>query len=120
MVPIYVADGYLSPIVVASSFSQSWDVEAFEVAPDGLHLAFVSNENGSSRLSVLRLGSGKVRAVSAIPSGVMTGLEWHENGRDLGFSLAPAQSPSDVSVSYTHPPLTPNHDALLMMLHTQT
>lgn len=95
LVRIDVASGNLSPLVGASSVSQAWDVEAFEVAPDGEHLAFVSNENGSSRLSVLRLGSGKVRAVSAIPSGVMTGLEWHENGRDLGFSLAHAQSPSD-------------------------
>jgi dipeptidyl aminopeptidase/acylaminoacyl peptidase len=95
LVRIDVASGDLTPLGNNTSKSPAWDVEAFELSPDGEQLAFVSNENGSSRLSLLKLGSGKVRALSAIPAGVMTGLEWHENGRDLGFSLAHAQSPSD-------------------------
>lgn len=95
LVRIDVASGGLTPLGSNTSKSPVWDVEAFEVSPDGEQLAFVSNENGSSRLSLLKLSSGKVRAVSGIPAGVMTGLEWHENGRDLGFSLAHAQSPSD-------------------------
>jgi dipeptidyl aminopeptidase/acylaminoacyl peptidase len=95
LVRIDAATGNLVPLVRTASKTPTWDVEAFEVSPDGEHLAFVSNENGSSRLSVLQLGSGKVRPLSAIPSGVMTGLEWHANGRDLGFGLAHAQSPSD-------------------------
>jgi dipeptidyl aminopeptidase/acylaminoacyl peptidase len=95
LVRIDVASGNLTPLGSNTSKSPAWDVEAFEVSPDGEQLAFVSNENGSSRLSLVKLGSGKVRALSGIPAGVMTGLEWHENGRDLGFSLAHAQSPSD-------------------------
>jgi dipeptidyl aminopeptidase/acylaminoacyl peptidase len=95
LVRIDVASGNLTPLGSNTSKSPAWDVEAFEVSPDGEQLAFVSNENGSSRLSLVKLGSGKVRALSGIPTGVMTGLEWHENGRDLGFSLAHAQSPSD-------------------------
>ncbi len=95
LVRIDVASGSLTPLIRDASKSPAWDVEAFEVSPDGERLAFVVNENGSSRLSLLDLGSGKVRPLSGIPSGVMTGLEWHENGRDLGFSLAHAQSPSD-------------------------
>jgi dipeptidyl aminopeptidase/acylaminoacyl peptidase len=95
LVRIDVASGNLTPLGSNTSKSPAWDVEAFEVSPDGEQLAFVSNENGSSRLSLVKLGSGKVRALSGIPIGVMTGLEWHENGRDLGFSLAHAQSPSD-------------------------
>jgi dipeptidyl aminopeptidase/acylaminoacyl peptidase len=95
LVRIDVVSGDLTPLRNNTSKSPAWDVEAFEVSPDGEQLAFVSNENGSSRLSLVKLGSGKVRALSGIPTGVMTGLEWHENGRDLGFSLAHAQSPSD-------------------------
>jgi dipeptidyl aminopeptidase/acylaminoacyl peptidase len=95
LVRIDVASGGLTPLGSNTPKSPAWDIEAFEVSPDGEQLAFVSNENGSSRLSLLKLSSGKVRAVSGIPAGVMTGLEWHENGRDLGFSLAHAQSPSD-------------------------
>ena len=95
LVRIDVASGGLTPLGSNTPKLPAWDVEAFELSPDGEQLAFVSNENGSSRLSLLKLSSGKVRAVSGIPAGVMTGLEWHENGRDLGFSLAHAQSPSD-------------------------
>lgn len=95
LVRIDVEGGRITPLLRDPSKAPSWDVEAFEVSPDGEHLAFVVNENGSSRLSILNLGSGKVRPLTGIPSGVMTGLEWHENGRDLGFSLAHAQSPSD-------------------------
>ncbi len=95
LVRMDVATRDLTPLGSNTSKLPVWDVEAFELSPDGEQLAFVSNENGSSRLSLLKLSSGKVRAVSGIPAGVMTGLEWHENGRDLGFSLAHAQSPSD-------------------------
>jgi dipeptidyl aminopeptidase/acylaminoacyl peptidase len=95
LVRIDIATGTLTPLIRDASKSPTWDVEAFEVSPDGERLAFVVNENGSSRLSLLDLGSGKVRPLTGIPSGVMTGLEWHENGRDLGFSLAHARSPSD-------------------------
>ncbi len=95
LVRMDVATRDLTPLGSNTSKLPVWDVEAFELSPDGDQLAFVSNENGSSRLSLLKLSSGKVRAVSGIPAGVMTGLEWHENGRDLGFSLAHAQSPSD-------------------------
>lgn len=95
LVRIEVANARITPLLRDASKAPAWDVEAFEVSPDGEHLAFVVNENGSSRLSVLNLGSGRVRPLSGIPAGVMTGLEWHENGKDLGFSLAHAQSPSD-------------------------
>lgn len=74
---------------------RAWDVEAFEVSPDGDRVAFVTNENGVSRLSLLSLGSGKVRPLTGLPAGVLSGLEWHPDGRQLGFSLAHARSPSD-------------------------
>ena len=72
-----------------------WDVESFEPSPDGRQLAFSTNEDGISRLHLLNLKSLKVKPVAGLPAGVLGGLEWHENGRDLGFSLAHAQSPTD-------------------------
>ena len=72
-----------------------WDVESFEPSPDGRQLAFSTNEDGISRLQLLNLKSLKVKPVAGLPAGVLGGLEWHENGRDLGFSLAHAQSPTD-------------------------
>ncbi|MES2707412.1 MAG: S9 family peptidase [Verrucomicrobiota bacterium] len=73
-----------------------WDVEAFDLSPDGALLAFVSNEAGSSVLHFqATLKGGKTPPVPALPSGVISGLGWHENGKDLGFSLTGARSPAD-------------------------
>ena len=72
-----------------------WEVEFVEVSPDGRTLAVVSNEDGVSVLRLLDARTGKVRLEPNLPRGVLAGLEWHRNGRDLGFTLAHANSPSD-------------------------
>ena len=40
--------------------------------------------------------SGKELSIPKLPTGVIGDLRWHENNRDLAFSLNTAQSPSDV------------------------
>ena len=41
--------------------------------------------------------SGKELALPKLPTGVISDmLRWHENNRDLAFSLNSAQSPSDI------------------------
>jgi len=72
-----------------------WEVEYFELSPDGRTMAVVSNEDGVSVLRLLETKTGKVRLEPRLPAGVIAGLEWHQNGRDLGFTLAHANSPSD-------------------------
>lgn len=73
-----------------------WDVEGFELSPDGKTLAFVSNEDGSSVLHLLDAKTGRELRAPKLPLGVLGGLEWHENSRDLAFTMASARSPSDV------------------------
>jgi len=73
-----------------------WDVDSFELSPDGKTIAFVTNEDGIARLRLLDTSTRRERRVEGVPDGVIGGLEWHENGRDLGFSLASARSTSDV------------------------
>jgi len=72
-----------------------WDVENFDLSPDGRTLAFVSNEDGVSVLHLLDARSGREHRAPKLPLGVIGGLEWHENGRDLGFTLSSARSPTD-------------------------
>ena len=72
-----------------------WDVASFARSPDGRTIAFVSNEDGASVLHLSDARSGRERSVPKLPLGVIGGLEWHENGRDLGFSLTSARSPAD-------------------------
>jgi dipeptidyl aminopeptidase/acylaminoacyl peptidase len=72
-----------------------WDVEAFDVSPDGRTVAFVTNEEGISRLYLLDAATGRHRPVEGVPVGVMGGVEWHPSGREIGFSLNSARSPTD-------------------------
>src|SRR5205085_1386850 len=58
-------------------------------------LAYVVNENGLSTMHVLDLATSKERPLPKTPIGIISGLVWHENNRDLAFSIASARSPSD-------------------------
>ncbi len=71
-----------------------WDVQSFEIAPDGKTLAVNSNEAGVSRLRIVDSATGKVLAEPALPAGVIGGLEYSPWGV-LGFSHTSAKSPSD-------------------------
>jgi len=77
--------------------SYKWDIEeGTQLSEDRRHLAFVLNENGMSTLHVLDVDSGKELHVPNLPAGVITNLRWHEDNRDLAFSLNTSRSPSDV------------------------
>jgi dipeptidyl aminopeptidase/acylaminoacyl peptidase len=73
-----------------------WDVDLFDVTPDGRTIAVVTNEDGIGRLRLIDAASGEARLVSGLPAGVVGSLEWHENGEELGLSLSSARSPSDM------------------------
>jgi len=73
-----------------------WDVEDFDVARDGRTLAFVSNEDGVSVLHLLDAHTGRELRVPKLPLGVIGALKWHDNSRDLAFTLSSAKSPNDV------------------------
>jgi len=73
-----------------------WDVENAALSENRQLLAYVVNENGLSTLHLLDLKTGKQRSMPELPAGQIGSLRWHENNRDLAFSLNSAQSPSDV------------------------
>jgi len=73
-----------------------WDVEDFALSPDGLTLAFVTNEEGLSVLHLLDTASEKEKPAPKLPVGLVSGLRWHQSGRDLGFDLSSVHAPADV------------------------
>jgi dipeptidyl aminopeptidase/acylaminoacyl peptidase len=73
-----------------------WDVESGKLSQDGKRLAFVTNENGISRLHVLNTATKELAKLPQLPTGVLGRLQWHENNRDLGFVITSARSPADV------------------------
>ncbi len=73
-----------------------WDVESADLSHDRKLLAFVTNENGISRLHVLNVETKQELPLPKLPSAVIGGVEWHDNNRDLGFVMTSARSPADV------------------------
>jgi dipeptidyl aminopeptidase/acylaminoacyl peptidase len=80
----------------------NWDVDSFAISEDGRRIAFLTNEAGISKLYLLDTASRKYRPL-VVPVGLISGLRWHANGRDLGFNLSSAKSPQDIySVDVTN------------------
>ncbi|MEY4729704.1 MAG: hypothetical protein RL020_862, partial [Pseudomonadota bacterium] len=74
----------------------NWDVESFSLSQDGKYLAYVMNENGVSKLTVLYTPNRKVIARPNLSQGTLAGLRWHRSLPELAFSLSSARSPADV------------------------
>lgn len=72
-----------------------WDVDEFALSDDGKTLAFVTNEDGISKLYLLDMATRKYRSVPGIPTGLVGGLVFHKNSRDLGLVISTARSSSD-------------------------
>ncbi len=73
-----------------------WDVEEFELSPDGRTIVFATNEAGISRLYLFDTASRRAQPVAGAPAGVIGSLGWHRNSRELAFSMGSARSTSDV------------------------
>ena len=73
-----------------------WDVEEFRLSKDGKKLAFVTNEDGISVLHVMDTATRQELTLPPLPLGVISGLNWHNNSRDLAFDLNTARTPTDV------------------------
>jgi dipeptidyl aminopeptidase/acylaminoacyl peptidase len=73
-----------------------WDIDELSLSKDGKRLAYVANEDGTSVLRVLDTATKQDIALPKLPVGVIAGIRWHSNGRDLAFALNSARSPSDV------------------------
>ena len=75
-----------------------WDVEDFDVSPDGRYIAYVLNEDGRSRLSVLDTQTSKPLAPPALPEGRLGNPRFDRTGRQLAVSVDGATAPRDVYV----------------------
>ncbi|PYP01798.1 MAG: peptidase S9, prolyl oligopeptidase [Gemmatimonadetes bacterium] len=72
-----------------------WDVEEFDLSPDGRAIAFVTNEGGVGVLHVIGTATGVERRVPKLPAGVVSGLRWRSNSAELGFTLTSSRAPAD-------------------------
>lgn len=73
----------------------TWDLDGFDLSPDGKRIAFATNEAGTSRVYLLETATRQHRVVTGVPAGIVGALTWHANSRDLGLTVSSARSPSD-------------------------
>ncbi|HEU4623588.1 MAG TPA: alpha/beta fold hydrolase [Steroidobacteraceae bacterium] len=76
----------------------NWDVDDFAVSVDGRYVAWVVNEDGRSRLTVLDNQMKLELAPPGVPDGRLSDLQFDKSGKRLAFSAESAQSPRDAYV----------------------
>jgi dipeptidyl aminopeptidase/acylaminoacyl peptidase len=73
-----------------------WDVDEFDLSDNGRMIAFVTDEDGFGVLHLLDTAARKEKSLPALPKGIISGVAWNRNNRDLGFNLTSARASSDV------------------------
>jgi dipeptidyl aminopeptidase/acylaminoacyl peptidase len=75
-----------------------WDIEDFDVSNDGRYIAYVANEDGRSKLTILDTIGKLEQSPPGVPDGRVVNVNFDKTGRRLAFSAESAQSPRDVYV----------------------
>ena len=75
-----------------------WDVDGFDLSPDGKTIAFVTNEDGANVLHLLDTATGMEKPAPRLGLGLGTlgGVRWHEKSDILAFTFSSARSTADV------------------------
>lgn len=73
----------------------SWDITEFEMSRNGQRGAFVTNEEGISRLYLFDPAEMRIQRVQRTPVGVINSLRFSPDGRRLGMTVNTARTPSD-------------------------
>jgi dipeptidyl aminopeptidase/acylaminoacyl peptidase len=73
-----------------------WDVEGFDLSPDGRIIAYTVNEAGRSSLRLMDARSLRALPAPTLPPGIVGGLLFDPQSRRLGFTLNSATAPGDV------------------------
>ena len=75
-----------------------WDVEGFDISPDGNLIAYTTNSGGLSELHFLSLDDQPAPASPELPVGLIGGLQFDDSGERLGLSFVAATAPADAWV----------------------
>ena len=75
-----------------------WNVENGAISDDRKRAAFTVNEGGRSALYLLDPRTRQYKEVDGLPIGIVGGLEFSPNGRQLALTINTATSPSDTYV----------------------
>jgi len=92
LVRIDIATGKMAQL----SEKVNWDVEGYDLSPDGKTLAYTLNEDGFSRVVLGDPGNSQTLPAPQLPRGVVTALEFSPDGGRLAIGLTNATTAGDV------------------------
>lgn len=75
-----------------------WDVAGFSQSDDGKYLAYLTNEDGISKVHVVRTKNYKEIRLPELPVGDIGGLRFRQDNRHLALTIDNPQTPGDVFV----------------------
>ena len=75
-----------------------WDVDEVELSHDGRRLAWLTNEDGNSKLQVRDLDTGRVRDFPQLPRGVYSSICLSPTEPLLGLYISRAVRPADIYI----------------------
>lgn len=73
-----------------------WDVQDFDLSHDGKLLAYVSNEEGTGVLHLMRTRDRRALPAPKLPLGTLSDVNWHRDSANLALTVSSAKSPADV------------------------
>jgi len=74
----------------------SWNVDHSDLSRDGKLLAYVTNEDGTGVLHLMRARDGKALPTPKLPLGTLGGVKWHRDSANLAITVSSAKGPADV------------------------
>ena len=92
LVEISLADGAVTPLTEGLN----WDVASVELSDDGRVLAYVTNEDGYSKLHLRDLRTRRALPQPELPTGVVGGIKFSPDGRSLAITMSTPRSSGDV------------------------
>lgn len=80
------------------SSSIPWDISEMALSDNGQYMAFVSNENGISKLHLIISNNHQEIGTLPVPAGIISNLHFGPRGEKLAITIAMPTSPGDVYV----------------------
>jgi Tol biopolymer transport system component len=87
----YHAPGMAEPVMLSENIP--WDVTGYDIADDGKHLVFATNEDGIGKLHLRTLPDHREVALPELPVGVIGGIAFSPDGTRIALTTSP-RSPS--------------------------
>ncbi len=76
-----------------------WDVDEFDLSPDGKHIAYVFNEAGAGRWAIASAADGTAQVgPTGGPLRLTAGLTWHNDSDHIAFTSISVSKPGDIYV----------------------